>query len=98
MKYTSSVVVTLPVYTYSLTLVTSYAPSLHGGTGMQVNEAWFFCLDAEKNLIISDGWIAVSKCSLLMEHSYTTIGQFQDSGFFMNPHGIALMNLKLVVK
>ena len=67
------------------------------GEGMQVNGAWFFSLDKDKNLIISDG---LDHCIKVFSPNGTllhTIGQFQDSGRCMNPYGIALMNLKLVV-
>ena len=65
--------------------------------GMQVNRAWFLCLDKEKNLIISDGG---DHCIKVFSPNGTllhTIRQFQNSGYFINPKGIALMNLKLVV-
>ena len=68
----------------------------HGG-GMQVNKAWFFCLDKEKNFIFCDGedhCIKVFSPNGALLH---TIGQFQDSDIYMIPEGIALMNLKLVV-
>ena len=67
------------------------------GRGMQVTEAWFFCLDKENNLIISDGW---DNCIKVFSPNGThlhSIGQFHDSRFWMNPQGIALMTLKLVV-
>ena len=68
------------------------------GDGMQVNYAWFFCLDKEKNLIISDGW---DHCIKVFSPNGTllhTIGQFKDNGYIsINPLGIALMDLKLVV-
>ena len=67
------------------------------GTGMQVDIASFFCLDAEKNLIISDGKDRCIKVFSPNGTLLTTIGQFQDIGFSMNPQGVALINLKLVV-
>ena len=65
--------------------------------GMQVNKAWFFCLDKEKNFIFCDDedhCIKVFSPNGALLH---TIGQFLDSGPLLNPLGIALMNLKLVV-
>ena len=67
------------------------------GTGMQVTGAWFFCLDADKNVIISDG---IDNCIKVFSPNgklLHTIRRFEDSGDFMNPQGIVLMNLKLVI-
>ena len=67
------------------------------GGGMQVNYSFCFCLDKEKNLIISDGeenCIKVFSPNGALLH---TIRQFQHSGYLLNPQGLALMNLKLVV-
>ena len=63
--------------------------------GMQVSAAWFFCLDARKNLIISD-WGANSVKIFSPDGSLLhSIGGFQDG---YDPLGLALTKqLKLVV-
>ena len=66
------------------------------GRGRRVNLAWFFCLDKENNLIISNGRDHCIKVFSPNETLLHTIEQFRNS-YTMNPQGIALMNLKLVV-
>ena len=69
----------------------------HGDTGMQVRIASFFCLDAEKNLIISDCW---DHCIKVFSPNGTLIHTIGDRQHFigLSLHGIALtQQLKLVV-
>ena len=67
------------------------------GQGMQVTDPCFFCLDALKNLIISDGRdrsVKIFSPDGTLLHS---IGGFQDGGYY-SPFGIALTKqLKIVV-
>ena len=66
--------------------------------GMQVSRAYFFCLDAEKNLIISD---CLDHCIKVFSSNGLLLHTIRDEQHFPGlgcPHGIALtQQLKLVV-
>ena len=68
------------------------------GEGTQVSQAHFFCLDRAKNLIISD---SMGHCinAFSPDGSLLHGTQSQATGFIslMNPQGIAILDLKLVV-
>ena len=68
------------------------------GQGMQVTRACCFCLDALKNLIISD---ALDRSVKIFSPDGTllhSIGGFQDGSYYYSPCGIALTKqLKIVV-
>ena len=86
------------VHVFSLTGDKLRSFITRGLTGMQVRRAYFFCLDSEKNLIISDRWdscIKVFSPNGILLH---TIGDSQDFPRIGSPRGIALtLQLKLVV-
>ena len=68
------------------------------GEGTQVSQAHFFCLDRAKNLIISD---SMGHCLNVFSPDGSLLHgtQSQATGFIslLNPQGIAILDLKLVV-
>ena len=68
------------------------------GRGMQVFRPHFFCLDAKKNLFISDCWVHQIKIFSNEGALLDTIGEYgHQSGMFNYPQGLSLAsNLKLV--
>ena len=69
------------------------------GEQMQVFNAWFFCLDAERNIIISDYDTHQIKIFSKQGNHIRTIGEEgEQPGMFFNPEGLALTkDLSLVV-
>ena len=69
------------------------------GDGMQVSYAWFFCLDAEQNLLISD--YRAHDVKIFSKHGtyLHTIGQEgHERGMLYHPKGIALTkDLNLII-
>ena len=69
------------------------------GEQMQVSDTWFFCLDAERNIIISDYGTHQMKIFSKEGNHIRTIGEKgQQPGMFHKPKGLALTkDLSLVV-
>ena len=69
------------------------------GEQMQVSSPWFFCLDAERNIIISDNGTHQIKIFSKEGNHIRTIGEEgQQPGMFSYPNGLALTkDLSLVV-
>ena len=70
-----------------------------GGMGMQIGEAFFFCLDRKQNLLICDWWNhEVRIFSKEGTHLHTIGERGQEVGMFEYPEGIVLTkNLKLII-
>ena len=85
------------IHVFSLSGEKSRSLVTRGGIGMQVEGAYFFCLDGQNNIIISD-WSAYNiKVFSPAGDLLHTIGQEgREAGKFYYPTGIAVNNNKLI--
>ena len=85
------------IHVFSLSGEKSRSLVTRGGIGMQVNRAYFFCLDGHNNIVISD-WSAhnIKVFSPEGDLLHTIEQQGQQAGMFKYPEGIAINNKKLI--
>ena len=85
------------IHVFSLSGEKSRSLVTRGGIGMQVKEAFFFCLDGHNNIVISDRSAHKIKVFSPEGDLLHTIGQQgQQAGMFYLPTGIAINNNKLI--
>ena len=85
------------IHVFSLSGEKSRSLVTRGGIGMQVKGAYFFCLDGQNNIVISDYYAHNIKVFSPAGDLLHTIGQEgREAGMFYYPTGIAINNNKLI--
>ena len=85
------------IHVFSLSGENSRSLVTRGGVGMQVKESYFFCLDKQNSIVISDCSAHNIKVFSPEGDHVQTIGQEgQEAGMFIRPKGIAINNNKLI--
>ena len=85
------------IHVFSLSGEKSRSLVTRGGIGMQVEGAYFFCLDGQNNIVISDCYAPNIKVFSPAGDLLHTIGQEgHEAGMFKHPTGIAVNNNKLI--
>ena len=83
------------IHVFSLSGEKSRTLVTRGGIGMQVKESYFFCLDGQNNIVISDCSAHNIKVFSPAGDLQHTIGQEgHEAGMFFYPTGIAINNNK----